>query len=338
MDRVSVFHSSELDLINVFCFQKADEADLDCWQKETPKCFLDTLTDEIEASEGCEFIENYGFSYFPSNPYIKCLLNNPQLSLGRFLCLGKFYPQTEKTDQLVYSQYDSKGSAKCVTVKAACNMFVDFYASLNAVSEDQKNIDFFLVKIYKREPYSYSERDFGKICEKAIANYNEDFGYEKLDRESWKEYEIRLLKDDETITQFDYENLMEESEKNKNCATPWEIFFSIGKAVVETNVDGTTFSSIIESSMISNFNYMIEILKSMPKQDQDFIKENLLMSAKWMNRLANLLEKQPLQNSESVDELGATDGLMDYGIDYENLVKESEAFAVEEGKEDKKVT
>ena len=295
---------------------------------------MDTLTDEIEASEGCEFIENYGFSYFPSNPYIKCLLNNPQPSLGRFLCLGKFYAQTEKTDQLVYSQYDSKGSSKCVTVKAACNMLMDFYVSLKDVIEDQKNLDFYLVKIYKREPYSYSERDFSNICEKAIENYNEDFGYENIDGESLEEYEIRLMKDDETITKFDYDNLMEESEKNKNCATLWEIFFSIGKAVVETNFDGKTFSSIIESSTISSFEDMIEIFKSVPEQDQDFIKENLLMSAKWMNRLANLLENQPMQNYESVDELRPTDGSMDL-IDYE---KESAAVAMEEEKEEKKVT
>ena len=39
------------------------------------------------------------------DPYKKCLLNNQQPSLERFLCLGKFYYETEKTDQIDYSYY-----------------------------------------------------------------------------------------------------------------------------------------------------------------------------------------------------------------------------------------
>ena len=257
----------------------------------TPKCFVDTLKDGIEASAKCEFIENYRFDYDPSDPFIKCLLNNPRPSLGRVLCLGKFYAQTEKTDQLVYSQYtdDSKGSATCVTVKAACNMMLDFYSSLKVVSEDQKNIDLYPLKMYKKYPLRYSKNymgDFVEICNKATKNYEDA----NLDGESLEKYEIQLMKEDGT---FDNESLPEESDKMeiKNCPTPWEIFSSIGKAFIETTFDGKTFSFIMESSMASNFEYMKEIAKSMPDQERDFIKENLLKSANWINQLPNELER-----------------------------------------------
>ena len=285
----------------------------------TPKCFVDTFKDGIEASAKCEFIENYRFDYDPSDPFIKCLLNNPRPSLGRVLCLGKFYAQTEKTDQLVYSQYtdDSKGSATCVTVKAACNMMLDFYSSLKVVSEDQKNNNLYLLKMYKQLPSSYNSKkqmigNFVEICEKAAKNYADA----NLDGKSLEEYEIQLMKEDGT---FDYESLPEESDKmdKVDCPTLWDIFFSIGKAFIETTFDSKTFSSIIESSMFSNFGYMKEIArsmfsnfeymkeiaKSMPDQERDFIKENLLKSANWINQLAEDLEQQPLQSSESVDEL-----------------------------------
>ena len=154
--------------------------------------------------------------------------------------------------------------------------------------------------------------NFVEICEKAAKNYADA----NLDGESLEEYEIQLMKEDGT---FDYESLPEESDKmdKVDCPTLWDIFFSIGKAFIETTFDGKTFSSIIESSMFSNFGYMKEIarsmfsnfeymkeiVKSMPDQERDFIRENLLKSANWINQLAEDLEQQPLQTSESVDEL-----------------------------------
>ena len=208
---------------------------------------------------------------------------------------------------------------------------LDFFVSLKVVTGDQKNIDWHSLKLYKQDPtWDFSKRiflgEFSGICEKAHENYEimqllENI--ELLEKESLEEHEIRLMKEDGT---FDYKNLPGESDKMEmdHCPTIREIFLSIGQAVIDNVIEnGKTSLPIIESSMISNFEYMKNIAKSMPDQSQYFIKENLLKSAKWINQLANELEplsydyNAPVEASDEMEELNKN---YEFSDEWENLV------------------
>ena len=232
------------------------------------------------------------------DPYKKCLLNNQQPSLERFLCLGKFYYETEKTDQIDYSYYSYNptgnqiydNSDECLTVNRAVNLLSQFLSALIEVTRTKGNLLYGpnYWDNYDDEPYEFSN------------------------------FSIFLVK---VFT------MVQEENKENNCATLAESLFSIGKAATkiffeETVDDGTSFASLMESSIVSNVEYVKNVAKSMPDQEQDFIKDNLFKAAKWIKQLGKKLELQ----TEFVQEIMNYDELVRKYGDMEENMKENLEF------------
>ena len=217
------------------------------------------------------------------DPYKKCLLNNQQPSLERFLCLGKFYYETEKTDQIEYSYY-SWNSDECLTVNKAFNLLSHFIYALIEVTRTE-----------------------GKLL---VAPTTPD-NYENLIQNLYPNFRFFVGK---VFT------VVQEENKENNCATLAESLFSIGKAATkiffeETLDDGTTFTSLLESSIVSNVESIKNVAKSMPGHEQLFIEDNLFKAAKWIKQLGNRLELQ----TESVEEIMNYDELVpEYG-EYDDM-------------------
>ena len=219
------------------------------------------------------------------DPYKKCLLNNQQPSLERFLCLGKFYYETEKTDQIEYSYYSynnlwgnhfSDNSDECLTVNNAVNLLSQFTSALEEVTKTEGNLLFGPITHNDEDPYKLDEDPYGIFLVKVFT-------------------------------------MVQEENKENNCATLAKSLFSIGKTATkiffeETLDDGTSFPSLMESSIVSNVEYIKNVAKSMPDQEQDFIKNNLFKAAKWIKQLGKRLELQ----TESVEEI----------MNYDELVEE----------------
>ena len=118
-------------LHTLFQIVDEDRKSQDDEEKSSGECF---------PGSGCQFITKRFPIYTPSDPCTKCLLNTQQPSLERFLCLGKFYYESEKTDKIVYSYYDidyysynsadSPNCAECLTVNRAVNMLAQFINAL----------------------------------------------------------------------------------------------------------------------------------------------------------------------------------------------------------------
>ena len=236
------------------------------------------------------------------DPYKKCLLNNQQPSLERFLCLGKFYYETEKTDQIDYSYYSytpyygnriSGNSDECLTVNRASNLLSQFLSALIEVTRTKGNL------LYG-------------------PNYYNNYDDEPYEYPNFSIYLVKVF------------SMVQKENKENNCATLTESLFSIGKAATkiffeETLDDGTTFTSLMESSIVSNVEYIKNVAKSMPDKEQAFIEDNLYKTTKWIKQLGERLELQnePVEGIMSYDEL-----VPEYG-EYDDMEENAETENLE---------
>ena len=236
------------------------------------------------------------------DPYKKCLLNNQQPSLERFLCLGKFYYETEKTDQIDYSYYSytpyygnqiSGNSDECLTVNRASNLLSQFLSALIEVTRTKGNL------LYG-------------------PNYWDNYDDEPYEYPNFSIYLVKVF------------SMVQKENKENYCATLTESLFSIGKAATkiffeETLDDGTTFTSLMESSIVSNVEYIKNVAKSMPDKEQAFIEDNLYKTTKWIKQLGERLELQnePVEGIMSYDEL-----VPEYG-EYDDMEENAETENLE---------
>ena len=235
-------------------------------------------------------------------PYKKCLLTNHQHSLERFLCLGKFYYETEKTDQIDYSYYSytpyygnqiSGNSDECLTVNRASNLLSQFLSALIEVTRTKGNL------LYG-------------------PNYWDNYDDEPYEYPNFSIYLVKVF------------SMVQKENKENYCATLTESLFSIGKAATkiffeETLDDGTTFTSLMESSIVSNVEYIKNVAKSMPDKEQAFIEDNLYKTTKWIKQLGERLELQnePVEGIMSYDEL-----VPEYG-EYDDMEENAETENLE---------
>ena len=124
--------------------------------------------------------------------------------------------------------------------------------------------------------------------------------------------------------------MVQKENKENSCATLAESLFSIGKAATkiffeETLDDGTSFTSFLESSIVSNVEHIKNVAKSMPDKEQAFIEDNLYKTTKWIKQLGERLELQnePVEGIMSYDEL-----VPEYG-EYDDMEENAETENLE---------